>query len=311
MKTQYPRNQIDFEETFSSEEGCFAVVSRVKWPRGFRCPRCESREARAKSRHRVVCRSCQHETTPLVGTVFTGAHKPLRTWLHALWWITGQKNGISAMGFKNIMGLGSYETAWAWLHKLRHFMGQYQGRPLGGTVEVDETFVGGPRAGFKGRATGGKAVVVVAAEIRGDYIGRIRVAVVPNTQTEVLEDFVTVFIRPGSHVITDGHAGYRNLDTMGYEHEVQVGGANPLPKTHRVVSLMKRWLMGTHQGRVSNKHLQAYLNEFVFRFNRRGAKSRGLLFGTLLHLCVRCRGLTYVNIITKTTPAATGPVQTL
>ena len=302
MWAQYPRNQIEFEEAFSTEEKCLEVVSKIKWPRGFVCPRCGGKTSRMKSRNRVVCRGCQHETSPLVGTVFTGAHKPLRNWIHALWWITGQKNGISASGFKNVMGLGSYETSWAWLHKLRHFMGQAQRRPLSGPVEVDETFVGGARESQGGRSRGGKAIVVLAVEIRGEIIGRIRVAVVPAATKEFLDAFVAVFVRPGAHVITDGWTGYKNLKSLGYQHEVQIDKKNPLPRTHRVISLLKRWLLGTHQGRISDKHLQAYLNEFVFRFNRRGSKSRGLLFGTLLHLCVLQKGLTYSNIVSKTMP---------
>jgi transposase-like protein len=301
----YPRNQIEFEEAFSTEEKCLEAVSAIKWPRGFICPRCGGTDARTKSRHRVVCRTCQHETSPLVGTVFTGAHKPLRTWIHALWWITGQKNGISASGFKNIMGLGSYETAWSWLHKLRHFMGQARRRPLSRTVEVDECFVGGERHG-KGRSAGGKVLVVLAVEVRGAAIGRIRMAVIPNAGAQYLEAFAAVFIRPGAHVITDGWVGYKHLGHLGFNHEVQFSKSDALPRVHRVISLMKRWLLGTHQGRISDKHIQAYLNEFVFRFNRRNSKSRGRLFGTLLHLCVLQKGLTYQNIITKTMPKPTG-----
>jgi transposase-like protein len=306
MEIKFPKNQIEFEETFSSEEKCLAFVSAIKWPRGFVCPVCKGERARTKSRHRLVCRDCGHETSILCGTVFTGAHKPLRIWIHALWWITGQKNGISAAGFQNIMGLGSYETAWSWLHKLRHFMGQTRDRPLRGPVEIDECFVGGARESRGGRSHGGKVMVVLGVEVRGAAIGRIRIAIIPNATSEFLEAFVTTFIKAGSHVITDGWAGYRNLNNLGFQHEVQVSAKDPLPKTHRVISLLKRWLLGTHQGRTSDKHLQAYLNEFVFRFNRRGSKSRGRLFGTLLILCVLQRGLTYQNIITKTMPEPLG-----
>jgi transposase-like protein len=204
------------------------------------------------------------------------------------------------------MGLGSYETAWSWLHKLRHFMGQARQRPLRGPVEVDEAFIGGARQSRGGRSQGGKVMIVLAVEVRGKAIGRIRIAIIPNARTEFLDAFATVFIRPGSRVITDGWTGYGNLKNLGFQHEVQISKTSPLPKIHRVISLLKRWLLGTHQGRISDKHLQAYLNEFVFRFNRRGAGNRGSLFRALLNLCVLQKGLTYQNIVTKTMPEPLG-----
>jgi transposase-like protein len=191
---------------------------------------------------------------------------------------------------QRILGLGSYHTAWHWLHKLRRAMVRPGRDRLAGTVEVDETFIGGERPGKRGRGAAGKTLVVIAAQAVGTKIGRIRLARVVSASASHLEAAVSQAVEPGSTVRTDGWGGYNGLNDLGYEHEVirstPVVGENLLPLAHRVAALLKRWLLGTHQGAVQPEHLDYYLDEFTFRFNRRTSGSRGLLFYRLLDQAV-------------------------
>jgi transposase-like protein len=214
----------------------------------------------------------------------------LKTWFDTAWHVCEQKNGMSALGLQRAMGFGSYHTAWEWLHRMRRAMVMPGREKLNGEVEVDETFVGGVKPGKRGRGASGKNLVGIAAEVRGRRIGRIRLSVIPDAKAETLVDFVTENVERGSNVVTDGLASYGGLTSCGYDHTVSrytpEVGRNLLPKAHRVASLLKRWIMGTHQGSVGKEYLQPYLDEFVFRFNRRSSKSRGLLFYRLLQQAV-------------------------
>jgi transposase-like protein len=236
------------------------------------------------------CKGCGHQSSITAGTIFHGTRSPLRQWFRAMWWVTTQKNGASALGLQRILGLGSYETAWTWLHKLRRVMVRPGRDRLAGEVEVDETFVGGIEESG-GRRHSKKALVAVAVEIRGTAIGRVRLQRVRDSTAESLLTFVRHAVTPGSCVVTDGLQAYRGLTTVGYSHERRVikGSEAPdalLPRVHRVASLLKRWLLGTHQGRPDRAHLPYYLDEFTFRFNRRAARHRGLLFYRLLQQAV-------------------------
>jgi len=222
------------------------------------------------------------------GTIFHRSHLPLRTWFRAVWQVTNQKHGISALGLQRLLGVGSYETAWACLQKLRRAMVRPGRDRLIGEVEVDETYVGGVESGGGRRRLGNKALVVVAAQVDGDGIGRIRLARIPDASSRSLLSFVKEAIEPGATVITDGWEGYAGLKAQGYKHTVRlIRGSGKtasalLPRVHRVASLLKRWLLGTHQGGVSRDHLEYYLDEFTFRFNRRTSRYRGKLFYRLL-----------------------------
>ena len=282
----YPRDQLEFEKVFSTEKKALAFLTRVKWPDGFECAKCGVRRHWIASRSRLICAGCRKETSVLAGTLFTGTKKPLRLWLHALWWITSQKNGISASGFRNIMGLGSYHIAWAWLHKLRRVMSLRGKTKLSGVVEVDETFIGGVRHGKAGRGALGKVLVAVAAEVDGKGTGRIRLSVIPDATARSLHGFIRENVEKGATVITDGLESYYSITTIGYAHQVSDDLKNAVPRAHKAMSLLKRWLLGTHQGRVEGKYLQRYLDEFVFRFNRRTSSDRGKLFKNLLTLGV-------------------------
>jgi transposase-like protein len=206
--------------------------------------------------------------------------------------VTTQKNGASALGLQRVLGLKSYETAWTWLHKFRRAMVRPGRDLLAGRVEVDECYVGGLEEGLPGRLNLKKALVVVAAQEDGPGIGRIRMRLILDASAESLMPFVRDSVVPGSVVHTDGWPGYLPLEKNGYAHDVTVlrgkkkTPSELLPRVHQVISLLKRWLMGTHQGAVSHKHLDYYLDEFTFRFNRRRSRSRGKLFFRLVQQAV-------------------------
>ena len=215
------------------------------------------------------------------GTIFQDTHTPLTVWFRAMWWVTTQKTGANALGLQLILGLKSYETAWTWLHKFRRAMVRPGREMLSGRVEVDECYIRAPEEEMRGRGTVDKALVVIAVEEKGSGIGRIRFRQIPNGSAPTLNRFLLESVTPGSVIHTDGWKGYRKVGSIGFEHEVTVlkgrkeEASELLPRVHLVISLLKRWLMGTHQGAVSHKHLDYYLDEFTFRFNRRKSMNRG------------------------------------
>jgi len=298
----YPRTLPEFDEWFSSEDACTEYLRRLRWPEGFRCPACSGTKAWATIRGNLRCTSCQRQTSPTAGTIFEGTRKPLRMWFQAMWHITCQKSGGSAMGLQRALGLGSYQTAWAWLHKLRRAMVRPGRDRLQGTVEVDETYIGGLEEGVEGRETEQKALVGIAVEEDGNGIGRIRLRRIPDASEGGLHPFVLAAIKPGSLVHTDGWKGYNGLEIFGYKRKVTVlhqkKNAHVLmPRVHRVASLLKRWILGTHQGAISWKHLDYYLDEFTFRFNRRRSGARGMLFYRLLQQAVATDPVPYRRMV--------------
>jgi transposase-like protein len=282
----YPKTLLDFEKRFASEEACREYLGRVRWPDGFRCPRCGGSAAWLTERGLYHCRGCSLQTSVLAGTLFQDTKKPLHLWFRAMWHITTQKYGANALGLQRVLGLGSYRITWTWLHKLRCAMVRPGRDRLSGSVEVDETYIGGEKPGKRGRGAAGKALVVIAAEEDGAGIGRIRLRRVKDASAESLQGVVAMSVAPGSVVHTDGWSGYCGLSQRGYTHEVirpqgQVGD-DLLPRVHRVVGLLKRWLLGTYQGGVRFSHLDYYLDEYTFRFNRRTSRWRGKLFYRLV-----------------------------
>ena len=299
----YPRGQIEFERRFDTEAACQAYLAALRWPDGFVCPGCQGRQAWRMKRGLWLCQSCRRQVSVTAGTIFQDTHSPLTLWFRAIWYVTSQKNGASALGIQRVLGLGSYQTAWAWLHKLRRAMARPGRDPLGGVVEVDEAYVGGLEEGRHGRRTQKKALVVVAAEENGAGIGRIRLRRVADLSRASLHGFIQAAIAPASTVRTDGWPSYAGLDALGYRHRVQpVRGRKDvleqlLPRVHRVVALLKRRLLGTHQGAVSQSHLDYYLDEFTFRFNRRSSRSRGKLFFRLVQQAVQIEPQPYQTLI--------------
>jgi len=288
----YPRTVLELREQFRDEAACRRYLAQLRWPAGFVCPRCQSPEAWLTARGLYHCRRCAHQASVTAGTLFADTNLPLRLWFEAVWHVTNQKYGASALGMQRILGLGSYHTAWNWLHKLRRAMVRPGRDRLAGVVETDEIYVGGPRSGKRGRGAAGKSLVLVMVQEnpQGQGLGRIRLTRVADASAASLEPAVERAVGPGSTVRTDDWSGYRGLKALGYGHDVvraeAIVGENLLPLANRVAALLKRWLLGTHQGAVRPAHLDYYLDEFTFRFNRRTSRSRGLLFYRLLEQAV-------------------------
>jgi transposase-like protein len=238
------------------------------------------------------------------GTIFQDTRKSLRDWFVAIWWITPQKYGASAEGLQQVLGLKSYQTAWAWLHKIRTAMVVPNRSKLSGEVEVDETYIGGVSEGKRGRGSENKTLVAIATEIRGKKLGRIRMSVIKDASGDSLIPFIQENIEAGSKLITDDWSGFSGIEDKGYERTIyrqsdSTDEDEMLPHVHLVASLLKRWLLGTHQGAVEPKHLQAYLDEYVFRFNRRTSAKRGLLFYRLLENAMQVPPTTYRQFVVK------------
>ena len=286
----YPRTLLELESWFSTEQACREYLYKLRWPNGFRCPRCGHPKAWTSKDELFRCVACTYKTSVTAGTIFQDTKKPLNLWFRAIWHVTSQKYGANALGLQRVLGFGSYRTAWAWLHKLRRAMVRPGRDRLRGIVEVDESYIGGKKAGKRGRGAAGKTLVVIAAQLDGSRIGRIRLRQVPDASAESLENAIRQAVEPGSKIRTDGWSGYNRLGRLDYVHEIVREeadiGDNLLPSCHRIAGLLKRWLLGTHQGAVSHEHLDYYLDEFTFRFNRRTSRYRGKLFYRLLQQAV-------------------------
>ena len=298
----YPRTLLELEKRFSTDKECRAYLFALRWPDGFVCPRCGGRQAWPMRRGLWLCRECRHQASVTAGTIFQDSRLPLTLWFRAIWYVTSQKNGVSALGIQRVLGLGSYQTAWAWLHKLRRAMVRPGRERLSGTVEVDETYWGAQEEGVIGRLTEDKALILVAVQQNGPQkIGRIRMRRIPDLTQATLHGFIRENIEPASVVRTDGLSTYARLE--GYRHApVLISGSGKtadelLPRVHRVVSLLKRWLLGTHQAAVRQGHLDYYLDEFTFRFNRRSSASRGKLFYRLIQQAVQIGPHPYQNLV--------------
>jgi len=306
----YPRNWSEFLDWFASGEACLSYLEKLRWPDGFVCPACGvAEEPYRSSRARLMCRSCAHQGSVTAGTIFDKTRTPLRVWLAAAWYVTNQKLGVSALGLMRVLGLGSYETAWTMLHRFRRAMVRPERELLKGEVEVDETYLAisdrdKPLSSEGRKSKTSKILVAIAVEIHQPKgFGRIRLRRIDNDSDTCVMPFVKESIEPGARVRTDGSAAYRSLSKIGFEHnrQVMLGAESPahitMPGVHRVASLIKRWILGTHYGSVQPEHLDAYLDEFVFRFNRRTSKSRGLLFYRLMQQAVVTAPVTYQSVI--------------
>jgi transposase-like protein len=282
----YPKNLVELMDMFPTEASCLDYLSLLRWPDGYECIRCNDKNALKLSRGLYRCQICQYEGSVISGTLFQDTHKPLRLWFQAIWYIVNQKNGVSALGLQKALGLGSYHTAWEWLHKLRRAMVRPNRDKLSDIVEVNETLVGGVQPGKRGRGADGKTLVLVAVEDTSSGIGRIRLAPISDASSEILIPAIQQMVATGSTIRTDAWPSYNDLSKQGYIHlpvnNQDVKNADAIPLAHLVASLLKRWLLGTHQGAISQKNLAYYLDEFTFRFNRRTSNSRGKLFYRLI-----------------------------
>jgi transposase-like protein len=299
----YPRTLTEFEPRFPTEDGCRRYLYQLRWPEGFVCPRRLGRTAWMTDRDLVVCATCGYHASVTAGTIVENTHKPLMLWFRAIWWLTSLKTGASALGLQRVLGLGSYKTAWTWLHELRRAMVRPGRDRLSGRVEVDETYWGAEEKGLRGRKTQKKALIVVAAQEDGSCIGRIRMRRIQDASARSLEPFIEESMEPGTVVHTDGWEGYAGLEKKGYQHEVTVlarrkeSASEPLPRVHHVVRLLKTWLAGTLHGAVSHEHLDYYLDEFSFRFDRRTSRSRGKPFYRMVQQAVQVDRVPYQAIV--------------
>jgi transposase-like protein len=308
----YPRNWNEFFDRFATEQACLAYLERLRWPQGFVCSSCGSANQPYRSSHaRLMCQECGHQSTVCAGTIFDKTRTPLRVWLSAAWYLTNQKQGVSALGLQRVLGLGSYQTAWTMLHRFRRAMVRQGRQRLKGQVEVDETYLALTdreepisRVGRKNSTT--KVLIIIAVErLQPKGFGRLRLRSIPKDSAAYVIPFVQAAIEPHSQVRTDGSAAYRSLSDLGYEHQRTVMLGSDLPAhvsmagVHRVASLVKRWILGTHHGSVQPEHLDTYLEEFAFRFNRRTSGSRGMLFYRLLQQAVITPPVTYRHVVQK------------
>lgn len=290
MVEDFPKNEIEFERRFRHEQDCLDYLFALRWPDGFICPDCGRTAYWKSARALFMCRQCQKQTSVTAGTIFHGAKKPLTVWFKALWWFSTRKSGVNAVALKEMLGLGSYRTAWCWLQKFRTCTIFPDRTALSGKVEADEFYLGGERSGKRGRGADHKCKVAVAVERQGQKLGRLRMQVIDDCSSAQLLPFVKANVIPDSHIATDGWKGYNGLEKDFVHHRVlsaqNDNKESVLPGVHLVISLVKRVILGTFQGRFEPEYLQRYLDEYVFRFNRRTSRSPGKRFWRIMQQAV-------------------------
>jgi len=289
---------------FPDDKSCLQFLIALRWPSGFVCEKCGKASAPwFEGRNRLECPLCKQKVTVTAGTAFDKTRTPLTTWFEAAWHVSTAKNGMSAKTLERTIGT-SYHVAWMMLQRFRVAMVNSERTKLSGTVEVDETLIGGEEHdGKRGRGTD-KSIVVIAVEIPdGKGFGRTRMRHIPDASGDSLIPFIQDNISTGSKLVTDGWKGYSKVVDAGYSREIiNLSDSDDfahvlMPGVHRLASLLKRWILGTHQGSVSDMHLQAYLEEYTFRFNRRNSKSRGLVFKRLIEHLLLSKPITQSDIV--------------
>lgn len=307
--TDYPTTWVQFLDWFHSEQACRDYLEKLRWADGLACPKCGviSKVGRI-SRGRLICPACRHQATVTAGTIFDKTRTELRVWFAAIWYVTNQKHGVSALGLQRVLGIGSYETAWTILHRLRRAMVRPGRDLLQGFVEVDETFLAltdrkNPISALGRKSNTTKALVAIAVEmLQPKGFGRIRIRQIKQCNSQNIIPFVKDSVCLGAEIHSDGNPSYNSIEDHGYKHRktVHLGSPTPahisMPGVHRVAALLQRWLMGTHHGAVQPGQLDFYLDEFVFRFNRRKSRSRGLFFYRLLQQAIITGPVTYDSI---------------
>jgi transposase-like protein len=304
MEKEYPDTIREFFHMFPDEKSCLNYLIKLRWPTGYICPACNHTTTPwQESRNRLACPLCRHKVTVTSSTIFEKTRTPLTTWLEAAWHVTTAKNGLSAKTLERTLGT-SYHVAWMMLQRFRVAMVNAERTKLTGTVEVDETFVGGEEHGGKRGRGADKDIVVIAVEIKeGKGFGRTRMRHIPDASGDSLIPFIQDSISPNATLVTDGWSGYSKVSECGYAREIKnISDSNDfahvlMPGVHRLSSLLKRWILGTHQGSVSDMHLQAYLEEYTFRFNRRNSISRGLVFKRLIEHSLATKPITQEDIV--------------
>lgn len=311
MHEDFPKSEIEFDQRFSNPDNCYEYLAKNRWPNGFLCEKCGHNAFWISAKHIYICTKCEHQYSLTAGTIMHRTRKPITYWFKAMWWFTTRKSGVNAVNLKELLGLGSYHTAWTWLQKLRRCTIRKDREKLSGRVEVDEFFVGGQKAGKRGRGADGKTIVYIAVErdLKQDpstleeywQIGRARMQVALDCSSYSLETFINHNIEAGSTVATDKWSSYQPIVNMRYNHEVvdapdQKGPESGLYGAHLVVSLVKRLIRSTFQGRFEPKYLQNYLDEYIFRFNRRKSKSIGKKFMRIVQQVIKSRKISNRDI---------------
>ena len=302
IKEDFPNCEIEFDQRFSVAEACYNYLAQTKWPDGFICEKCGHDAYWLSSKYIYICRKCEHQYSLTAGTIMHGTKKPITYWFKAMWWFTTRKAGVNAVNLKELLGLGSYHTAWAWLQKLRRCTIRDDREKLSGRVEVDEFFIGGKKPGKRGRGAEGKTVVLVAverncaldSETLEPYwiIGRARLQVALDCSAYSIDTFISHNIENGSTVVTDKLGSYRSILSSRYRHveiepQDQKDPEKGLYGAHLIASLVKRLIRGTFQCRFEPKYLQNYSDEYVFRFNRRKSKSIGKKFMRIVQQVIK------------------------
>jgi len=301
LTEDFPKSEIEFDQQFLSESACFDYLFKIRWPAGFSCTECGHQAYWVRSKNIYICKRCEHQHSLTAGTIMDSSKKPITYWFKAMWWFTSRKSGVNAINLQDLLGFGSYNTAWHWLQKLRRCTIRKDREKLSGDVEVDEFFIGGQKPGKRGRGSNGKTAVAAAVEKKDQKLGRIRLTVIPDCSADTLLPFISDNIEPGSDVSTDGWKGYDPLDENTYRHhKVFQNKADDkdsvLPGVHLVASLVKRVILGTHQGRFDPVYLQNYLDEYVFRFNRRTSKFIGKKFMRIVQQAISSNKITWRQI---------------
>lgn len=311
----YPKSYGQLRSWFTTDEACWDYLDWLRWPQGFVCPKCSGMDSWWMAGGIRRCTTCRARIRVTAGTIFQDTRTPLTVWFAVAWLMATAKDGVSAQAVQAQMEIGSYQTAWAMLHRFRKAMGHAGREPLRGEVEVDETFIGGFTAGRPGRSHGAKTIVIIGVEVLSPKgFGRVRAGVIDDASTPSLRGFLQGNVDPGAVVLSDGWKAYSTACGTTWTHKpypIKGSGSQAhevLPGVHRVASLLKRWLMSTHQGSVRPEHLQAYLDEFCFRFNRRTSRAPGLRFLRLMQMAVAANPLTYRDMVVNPDPKSTPPI---
>jgi len=299
----FPENEAKFDKRFSSEAECEKYLFKCRWPEGFACPKCGCKKHWKTARGLYMCYRCESQHSITAGTIMHGTRKPLSAWFKAMWWFTTRKSGVNAVNLQDLLGLGSYNTAWNWLQKLRCCTIRQGREKLSGNIEADEFYIGGQRSGKRGRGAEHKCAVAVAVERKGKKLGRLRLQVIEDCSGNELDPFIQANVKKGSYVSTDGWKGYSSIQGQGYDHNQILrckveNRESILPGVHLIASLVKRLILGTFQGRFEKKYLQRYLDEYVFRFNRRNTKSVGKRFFRIVQQVVTNAPIPHYKIYT-------------
>src|SRR5436305_13174065 len=285
-----PRSLSEFEQRFADEDACAEYLAAARWPEGFACPACSGSKAWRLETKRPTneCAGSGKQTSVTAGTIMHHSKLPLTIWFWAAYLMATHSNGISALQLQRQLALGSYKSAWLLCAKLRRSMLAPGRTPLAGLVEVDETELvcrskKDPPAGGRGRSHQGKILVVGAVEVQdgGAGPGRIRLQEIPDFSAASLHAFLAAHLAPGATAKTDGLPSYAGAASIHHEPHVvgKMAAHIVLPWVHRVFANLKVWALGVYHG-LRRKHLQSYLDEFVFRFNRR--RTRHAAFRSLL-----------------------------